>query len=269
LQAVPFHISSCIVPAAPADLSESGAKVLRRVPIVAKMPSKKMRAKRRNKVVSGVHDEEKKGNGCEDGCFQGCMYYVRLSAAPKWSQRQFTPLGAHVRVCYEEHAFQSLVLPKLSAQIQRHGFRIEPKILLEFVIGYAKMSGSGFVTIPGAAFNYRPCGFGPLDMKAEIFENLLRVERDMVHAALEVVFCGKVTCARNSDPIELIALEPNFYFDSGTGSRRYELTYLAADSEPADVYRVTIQGTEWGSPNQFKFEPSDQWLKNRFPRDVR
>ena len=58
--------------------------------------------------------------------------------------------------------------------------------------------------------------------------------------------------------------EPNTYFDSG----RYELTYLAADSKPEDVYRVIIQGTEWGSPNQFKFEPSDLWLKYRFPTPV-
>jgi hypothetical protein len=40
-------------------------------------------------------------------------------------------------------------------------------------------------------------------MKTEIIQNLLRVERDMVHAALEIVFCGKDTHARNSNPIEL------------------------------------------------------------------
>jgi hypothetical protein len=229
------------------------------------MPSKKMRAKRRNKVVS---DEQNKGNTPEDGCFEGHLYCVCLSGAPKFSWSQMSRLSPHVRVYYEKNAFQSLVLPKLSVQIQRHGFHIEPKILLELVIGYAKMFGSGFVTIPGPAFNYRPCGFGPLDMKTEIIQNLLRVERDMVQAALEVVFCGKDTHARNSDPIKLIALEPNTYFDSGTGSRRYELTYLAADSKPEDMYRVTIQGTEWGSSNQFKFEPSDLWLKYRFPTPV-
>ena len=114
------------------------------------------------------------------------------------------PAFRHVRVYYEKNAFQSsLVLPKLSVQIQRHGFHIEPKILLELVIGYAKRFGSGFVTKPGPAFNYRPCGFGPRNMKTEIIQNLLRVERDMVQAALEIVFCGKDTHARNSNPIEL------------------------------------------------------------------
>jgi hypothetical protein len=238
------------------------------------MPSKKMRAKR-NKAGSRAHDrdpleevEVKEGNKLRDGCFFGHLYYVFLRGA---QMSPMPPDVPHVRVYYEDRVFTSVLLPKLSAQIQRHAFQIDPKTLLEFVICFAKMTGSGFVTLPGPAFNYRP----PLDMRTlrtEILQNLLRAERDMVRAVLEVVFCDQDTRANNSDAIQLIALEPTFYFNSGTGSRRFELTYLAADSDldfvAEDVYRVTIQGTGWGTPNQFKFEASDQWMKSRFPRPV-
>ena len=100
-----------------------------------------------------------------------------------------------------------------------------------------------------------PYGFGPLDIEADLNQNFMRVGPDMVRAVLEVIFCEQGNCARNSDAIKIISLKPDIYYVVFTAFRHVELTFRVANSEPEDVYHITIQGKGLDTLNQFKFEP--------------
>jgi hypothetical protein len=120
-----------------------------------------------------------------------------------------------------------LSLPKISAKIQRYGFQLEQHRVLEFFLGMLKVTGDGFTPWKGPN---RPYGFGPLDIKAEFNQNFMRVDRDMVHAVLEVTFCEQDSCARNSDAVKIISLKPEISYVVFTALRHVELTFRAADS---------------------------------------
>jgi hypothetical protein len=45
-----------------------------------------------------------------------------------------TQQPSYVRVYYEVDAYKNLLLPKISAQIQRYGFQVEPERVLEFFL---------------------------------------------------------------------------------------------------------------------------------------
>ncbi len=76
----------------------------------------------------------------------------------------------------------------------------------------------------------------------------------MVHAGLEVTFCEQDSCARNRDAIKIISLKPEISYVVFTAFRHVELTFRAANSEPEDVYRITIQSKGMVTLNQFNFE---------------
>ena len=80
--------------------------------------------------------------------------------------------------------------------------------MLEFFLGNLKVTGDGFTPWKGPAYNNRSYGFGPLDIKADLNQNFMRVYRDMSHAVLEVTFCEQDSCARNSDAVKIIPLKP-------------------------------------------------------------
>jgi hypothetical protein len=92
----------------------------------------------------------------------------------------------------------------------------------------------------------------------------MRVGPGMVRAVLEVIFCEQGSCARKSDAIKIISLKPEISYYVFTAFRHIELTFRAADGEPDDVYRITIRGKGMDTLNQFKFEPSDLWMRLRF-----
>ena len=77
-----------------------------------------------------------------------------------------------------------------------------------------------------------------------------------------------MSCARNSDAVKIITLKPEISYDVFTAFRHVKFTFRAADSEPEDVYRITIGEKGLDILNQFKFEPSDLWIRLRFPTPV-
>ena len=67
--------------------------------------------------------------------------------------------------------------------------------------------------------------------------------------------------------LKIITLKPEISYDVFTAFRHVKFTFRAADSEPEDVSYYN-----WGKGldilNQFKFEPSDLWIRLRFPTPV-
>jgi hypothetical protein len=242
-----------------------------------KMPSKKVRARQKQKnkstgeieprfktqspsTVTTTEQGQAKQQQKIDGSFVGKLLYV---CRPDPTQQ-----SSYVRVYYELHAYHNLLLPKISARIQRYGFQVDPERVLEFYLGILQVTGDGFTSWKGPAFNNRPYGFGPLDIESELDQKFMRIDRDMVRSVLEVIFCEQDSCARNSDAIKIITLKPEISYNVFTAFRHVRLTFRAADSEPEDVYRITIRGTGLDALNQFKFEPSDLWMRLRFPTPV-
>jgi hypothetical protein len=182
-----------------------------------------------------------------DGFFFGKLLYICCSDP--------TQQPSYVRIYYELDAYYNLPLPKISAKIQRYWFQVERERVLEYFLGMLKVTGNGFTPWKGPAYNNQPYGFGPLDIKADLYQNFMRVDRDMVHAVLEVTFCEQDSSARNSDAVKIISLKPEISYVVFTAFRHIELTFRAANSEPEDVYCITIQGKGMDTLNQFKFEP--------------
>ncbi len=127
--------------------------------------------------------------------------------------------------------------------------------MLEFFLGNLKVTGEGSTPSKRPAYNNRSYGFGPLDIKADLNQNFMRVYRDMAHAALEVTFLEQDSCARNRDAVKIISLKQEISYVVFTAFRHVELTFRAADSEPEDVYRITIQSKGMDTLNQLIFEP--------------
>ena len=119
----------------------------------------------------------------------------------------------------------------------------------------------GSVILKGPSFINRKSYH--MDSMGDVF---MKTERTLVKALLTAVFSENANVTYGRVPISFKMVQGTYEFNSKKAFRSISLLFHAQSQPFEDLYRVRVEGVGRDlSMHQFTFEPSLNWLCNRYP----
>ena len=166
------------------------------------------------------------------------------------------PNGRKVKLIYKQNHLDGNIFPDLRTALDERGFE-----KVDFWDLLTTVAFGGTFSLKGPRF-LNPRSYDLKTMKSAFMAR----ERNLVDALMVIVFSKEGNVAYGSSPISFKEVNGGFKFDTKIAYRKTTIYYRAENQSEDDVFRVTIEGTGHDhSMHQFKFEPSINWLFNRYP----